>query len=79
MLYLNNPTRRIFAKTKIMGFSQFVKEKILVKSARHCCVCHKPKGINLEVHNINSQQQVGDDSIVSAICLCFDCHSDAGH
>ena len=62
-----------------MGFSQAVREEILVKSARHCCVCRKAKGTNLEVHHIKPQEQGGDDSIENAICLCFDCHADAGH
>ena len=62
-----------------MGFSQAIKEEIMVRSARHCCVCHKAKGINLEVHHIKPREQGGEDSIDNAICLCFDCHSDAGH
>jgi hypothetical protein len=62
-----------------MGFSQAVKDEILVRSARYCCVCHKGKGINVEVHHIKPQKQGGDDSVENAICLCFDCHADAGH
>lgn len=62
-----------------MGFSKEVKDEILVSSARHCCVCHKAKGLNIEVHHISPQQQGGDDTAENAIALCFDCHSDAGH
>lgn len=62
-----------------MGFSVKVKNEIFVKSARHCCVCHKPKGLNIEVHHITPQQQGGRDIIENAIALCFDCHADAGH
>lgn len=62
-----------------MGFSTKIKNEILVKSARHCCVCHKPKGINIEVHHITPQLQGGEDTFENAIALCFDCHADAGH
>ncbi len=62
-----------------MGFSDAIKHEILVKSARHCCVCHQSKGLNIEVHHITPKAQGGDDSIENAIALCFDHHSDAGH
>lgn len=62
-----------------MGFSAKVKQEVFVKSARHCCVCHKPKGINIEVHHIIPQHQGGEDTLGNAIALCFDCHADAGH
>jgi len=62
-----------------VGFTQEIKEEIMVRSARHCCVCHRAKGINLEVHHIKPKEQGGTDSIENAICLCFDCHADAGH
>jgi len=62
-----------------LGFSKNVKEEILVKSARHCCVCHKSVGLNIEVHHIKPQKQRGKDTFDNAIALCFNCHSDAGH
>lgn len=62
-----------------MAFSKNIKDEIFVLSARHCCVCHKSKGIKLEVHHIIPRQQGGLDIIENAICLCFDCHADAGH
>ncbi len=62
-----------------MAFSKKVKDEIFVLSARHCCVCHKSKGIKLEIHHITPKQQGGLDTIENAICLCFDCHADAGH
>lgn len=62
-----------------MSFSQKIKDEILVKSARHCCVCHKPKGLNIEVHHINPKKQGGKDTFENAIAVCFDCHADAGH
>jgi hypothetical protein len=62
-----------------MSFSQKIKQEILVLAARHCCVCHKSKGIKLEVHHITPQLQGGLDTFENAIALCFDCHADAGH
>ncbi|MBL7722496.1 MAG: HNH endonuclease [Chitinophagaceae bacterium] len=62
-----------------MAFSETVKHEIMVKSARHCCVCHRSKGLNIEVHHITPKGQGGDDSADNAIALCFDHHADAGH
>lgn len=62
-----------------MSFPQKIKDEIFVKSARHCCVCHKSKGLNIEVHHITPKKQGGQDTYENAIALCFDCHADAGH
>lgn len=62
-----------------MGFSQKIKEDALVAAARHCCVCHKRKGLNIEVHHITPRAQGGKDTLANAIALCPDCHADAGH
>ncbi len=62
-----------------MGFSQDIKNKILVLSARHCCVCHRYKGVKVEIHHIKPQADGGEDTLENAIALCFDCHADAGH
>lgn len=62
-----------------MSFTKKIKDEVFVKSARHCCVCHKPKGLNIEVHHINPKKQGGKDTFENAIALCFDCHADAGH
>ena len=62
-----------------MAFPRDVKERILVATARHCCVCHRYKGIKIEVHHIVPRAHGGDDTFDNAIALCFDCHADAGH
>lgn len=62
-----------------MGFTSKTKEDILVASARHCCVCHRYKGVKIEIHHIKPKEQGGKDTFENAIPLCFDCHSDAGH
>lgn len=62
-----------------MGFSQSIKERILLDTARHCCVCHRYKGVKVEVHHIIPESISSDNSYENAISLCFDCHADAGH
>ncbi len=62
-----------------MGFSQAIRDEIFVRCARHCCVCHQPKRLNLEIHHIKPRHQGGENTLQNAICLCFDCHADAGH
>src|SRR6266446_1695243 len=62
-----------------MSFSVAVRERALVASARHCCVCHRYKGVRVEVHHIMPEASGGSDDFDNAIVLCFDCHADAGH
>lgn len=62
-----------------MPFPREVRDQILVDSARHCCVCHRYKGVKVEVHHIIQEADGGENTLDNAICLCFDCHSDAGH
>lgn len=62
-----------------MGFSKKVKEEILVDTARCCCVCHRYKGVKVEVHHILQEALGGENTYENAITLCFDCHADAGH
>lgn len=62
-----------------MGFSSKVKENCLTKAARHCCVCHRYRGLKIEVHHIKPKAEGGEDTEQNAISLCFDCHADAGH
>ena len=62
-----------------MGFPKTVKDEMLVASARHCCVCHRYKGVKVEVHHIVQESKGGPNTFENAIALCFDCHADAGH
>lgn len=62
-----------------MGFPATVRERALVASARHCCVCHRYKGVKVEVHHITPEASGGANDFDNAIVLCFDCHADAGH
>ena len=62
-----------------MGFPSNIKEQELIATARHCCVCHRYAGINIEVHHIKQEADGGSNTFENAIALCFDCHSFAGH
>lgn len=62
-----------------MGFSPEIRQQVMLASARHCCVCHRYKGVKIEVHHINQEADGGPNTFENAIALCFDCHSDAGH
>lgn len=62
-----------------MPFSPAVRKEALIASARHCSVCHRYKGVKVEVHHIVPESEGGSNGIENAIVLCFDCHADAGH
>jgi HNH endonuclease len=62
-----------------MPFSEEVRNKVLLWSDRHCCLCKKACGINIEVHHVVPQEQGGSDQIENAIPLCFECHGAVGH
>lgn len=62
-----------------MPFSEKVRIACLVASARHCCVCHKHKGLKIEVHHIITEANGGPNTEDNAIALCLDCHADAGY
>jgi hypothetical protein len=62
-----------------MGFPEAVRTRALVASARHCCVCHRYKGLKVEVHHIEPEASGGSTDFENAIALCFDCHADVGH
>ncbi len=62
-----------------MSFPRKVRNQILVDTARHCCVCHRYKGVKVEVHHIEQEALGGENTYENAISLCFDCHADAGH
>lgn len=62
-----------------MPFPRSVKEDVLVRSARHCCVCHDSKRRDVYVHHIVQEADGGPNTAENAIALCHDCHSAAGH
>lgn len=57
-------------------FPEKVKIKCLLWSDRHCCLCGKQCGTNIEIARIDAN---GAKTIDNAIPLCFDCHEKIGH
>src|SRR6185312_232782 len=57
-----------------MPFSEKVRTKALLWSDRHCCLCKKDCGPNIEVHHIVQQADKGTNDLENAIPLCFECH-----
>jgi HNH endonuclease len=66
-------------KGECIPFSHTVRDEALVAAARHCCVCHRYKGVKVEVHHIIPESKGGASDRDNAITLCYDCHADAGH
>lgn len=62
-----------------MPFSEDVRNKVLLWSDRHCCVCKKACGINIVVHHLLPEAQDGSDDLDNAIPLCFECHGVVEH
>ena len=62
-----------------MGFSRKTKDEAMNACARHCCICHRYRGVKIELHHINPKRLLGKNSFENTIPLCFDCHADAGH
>ncbi|SRR6266699_5657315 len=57
-------------------FSDNDKIKILLWCDRHCCLCGKACGVDIEIAHIAPK---GPGSIDNAIPLCYDCHARTGH
>jgi len=62
-----------------VSFDQNIRRKVLLWSDRHCCLCKKACGINIEVHHLVPEEQGGSNKIDNAIPLCFDCHGQVQH
>jgi hypothetical protein len=60
---------------KHQDFSEDVKRKVLLWSDRHCCVCGKACGVDIEVAHLDAK---GKADIDNAIPVCFDCHGAIG-
>jgi hypothetical protein len=62
-----------------MPFPKSLREEVLVRSHRCCCVCHSFAGRYEYVHHIAPEAEGGSDEIDNAIALCERCHGEAGH
>ena len=59
-----------------MSFPDNIREQALVSSGRHCCICHKFRGIKIELHHIVLSSEDDINTFDNCIPLCFDCHAD---
>ncbi len=62
-----------------MPFDQAGKTKVLLWCDRHCCVCKKACGVNIEVNHIVPEADGGPSDLDNAIPVCMDCHSNIGY
>lgn len=59
-----------------MPFPADVAEQLLVKSARHCCLCRQFKGQKIEIHHIEQEADGGASTFENGLPVCFDCHAE---
>lgn len=56
-------------------FSEDVKVKCLLWSNRHCCVCDRPCGLDIEIAHIDPK---GGEDFDNAIPVCYQHHAEIG-
>lgn len=61
-----------------MAFSPDLKTKMFIRSMRHCCLCRKQCGTNIEAAHIIDEAEGGSNDEANGIPLCFDCHQEIG-
>lgn len=69
---------KMSGKKRKKGFDHKMRTMVLLWCDRHCCLCKKACGVNIEVHHINPKANGGPNSLDNAMPLCFDCHSEVG-
>jgi len=56
-------------------FRKNEKIQCLIWCDRHCCLCEKPCGLDIEMAHIGNRE---DDNIDNGIPVCYDCHAKMG-
>ena len=59
-----------------MAVPAHLADKILVRCARHCCVCRRFRPLLLQVHHIRERGEGGGDEEDNLICTCISCHAE---
>ena len=59
-----------------MPFSPDVKTSMFIRCMRHCCLCRKQRGTNIEAAHIVDEAVGGSNGEENGIPLCFDCHQE---
>ena len=57
-------------------FPDSVAAELLAACKRHCCVCLRWRGGNLQIHHIQPEAQGGPGTAENGIPVCFDCHAE---
>ncbi|HAT7728841.1 TPA: HNH endonuclease [Enterobacter cloacae] len=58
-----------------MSIPDSIAAKILVKSARHCCICRRFSPLQIQIHHIVEQSEGGSNDEDNLIPICILCHS----
>lgn len=61
-----------------MPFPPEVKCRMFVRCMRHCCLCRKQCGANIEAAHIVDEAAGGSNDEENGIPVCFDCHQEIG-
>jgi len=61
-----------------MPFSPEVKTRMFARCMRHCCLCRKQCGANIEAAHIVDEAAGGSNDEENGIPVCFDCHQEVG-
>lgn len=61
-----------------MPFSAEVKAAMFVRCMRHCCLCRKQCGTNIEAAHLIDEADGGSNDEENGIPVCFDCHQEIG-
>ncbi len=61
-----------------MPFSTDTKSRMFARCMRHCCLCRKQCGTNIEAAHIIDEAAGGSNDEQNGIPLCFDCHQEIG-
>jgi hypothetical protein len=60
------------------NFSEKDKIKCLLWCDRHCCLCGRVCGVDIEVAHLEERSKPNSSNIDNAIPLCYDCHGKIG-
>src|SRR5262249_43766458 len=59
-----------------MPFSPDTKTRMFTRCMRHCCLCRKQCGTNIEAAHIIDEAAGGSNDEENGIPVCFDCHQE---
>lgn len=58
-----------------MSIPESVVVDVLVRSARHCCICRRFSPLQIQIHHIVERSNGGTDDEENLIPICINCHS----